>query len=190
MTRHRTCLPKRDIADERLCHRGQSSTLGLTTSPTVLSASMRWSCWSSVAFPRSPAARRTRSEGNWSSESGTTGKAGGLPFAGPSKGPGRKRRNTTTERSHSFRGRDERTGIITNCIIPELSNSTSPPAKPGVYLEAIILTFWSAIVPLIFKAPVLSPILGAAGAAFASYASGRYKRFIYPVIGAIAAVDT
>lgn len=61
-------------------------------------------------------------------------------------------------------------------------------ARRRELVERIILTFWSAIVPLIFKAPALSPILGAAGAAFASYASGRYKRFIYPVIGAIVAL--
>jgi hypothetical protein len=60
-------------------------------------------------------------------------------------------------------------------------------AKRKELIERIILTFWSAVVPLIFKAPALSLILGTAGVVFASYASGRYKHFIYPLIGAIAA---
>jgi len=61
-------------------------------------------------------------------------------------------------------------------------------AKRRELVETIILAFWSATIPLIFKAPMLSPILGAAGILFASYASGRYKRFIYPTIGAILSV--
>jgi len=60
-------------------------------------------------------------------------------FAGPSKGPDRKRNSTKSERSDSCRHPIAPTGVTQNRLILELSNSASPPAEPGVYLDAINL---------------------------------------------------
>jgi hypothetical protein len=103
-------------------------------------------------------------------KSDTSGKAGGLTFTGPSKGPKRKRKKIKTkplatmsspsafigdpdfERLLDYRfplrNAAGMTGYMSFAIIlPELSNSRSPPAKPGVYLEEIIRT---VSLPLVF----------------------------------------
>ena len=77
-----------------------------------------------------------------SDESGTPGKAGGLPCAGPSKGPDRTRGPNTPNVCTPFRLAvvfESTTRHIQKNTLPELSNSGSPPAEPGVYLREIIL---------------------------------------------------
>jgi hypothetical protein len=72
----------------------------------------------------------------------TSGIAGGLTFAGPSKGPDRKRKNQQ-QVPHDFvrpRGWPKCFWLNSNGILPQLSNSGSPPAQPGVYPGLIILT--------------------------------------------------
>ena len=73
-------------------------------------------------------------------ESGTPGKAGGLPCAGPSKGPDRTRGPNTPNVCTPFRLAvvfESTTRHIQKNTLPELSNSGSPPAEPGVYLREI-----------------------------------------------------
>ncbi len=69
-----------------------------------------------------------------------SGKAGGLPLAGPSKGPVRKRKdNQTGINSYGAAGERERNQRRPrNNTLPELSNSVSPPAEPGGYLGALM----------------------------------------------------
>jgi hypothetical protein len=81
-------------------------------------------------------------------KSDTTGKAGGLTVAGPSKGPDRNRWGTSLILCPSFRRRPESSAFFwfpafagmtnaTQKTFLELSNFMSPPAKPGVYLKEI-----------------------------------------------------
>lgn len=46
----------------------------------------------------------------------------------------------------------------------------------------IALAFWGVAIATLFKAPLWGYLVGPAGLLFASYVSGRYKRFLVPVI--------
>jgi len=76
----------------------------------------------------------------------TSGRAEGLPFAGPSKGPIRKRykdpngyliQNYGRSGTLDFSTKLEGISVDFKGILPEMSNSVTPPAESGIYLTEI-----------------------------------------------------
>ena len=84
----------------------------------------------------------------------TSGRAGGLPFAGPSKGPIRKRYKNPNGYLIQSYGRSGTLDFSTKLegisvdykgIFPEMSNSVSPPGRAGGLPYGIIWTQYQTI---------------------------------------------
>lgn len=74
-------------------------------------------------------------------------------------------------------------GLVSGLLTAIYGRVTSSKRKKLV--EIIVLTFWSAIVPLLFGQVALSPIAGIIGGGLALYLSGGYVKYIYLFVGGV-----